>query len=153
MDWRRLRFSYLDVGNNRCITLVGEQYGYTVVGAPITSGWIPELIPRAYRNEYNGPPEFQSSSLGGKLSVLLGLAVFSRNPSTMGIVGTIRDHFRPDGPVGGWRPHHTPEGSNARINEHGLVVEIGYLDPPYSHNLGREDIERWENGGHGPIIL
>ncbi|KAL9620963.1 MAG: hypothetical protein Q9160_004616 [Pyrenula sp. 1 TL-2023] len=66
----------------------------------------------------------------------------------MGLVSTIRNHFRPEG-YQNWRPHHTSEEANARNHEQGVVVEIGYLQPG---PVTREHLERWEQGFWGPLI-
>ncbi|KAL9116210.1 MAG: hypothetical protein Q9227_000581 [Pyrenula ochraceoflavens] len=119
MDWRRLRFSYFKFPENICISLVGESSGRQVLAAQNTSGWIPELVPFVYQPESDLEVESEYTSLGGKLSILLGLAAFSRDPSTTGIVDTIRNHFRPK-EHGGWKPHHTEEENNAS-----MFLELG----------------------------
>ena len=113
MDWRKLRFDYVSMGNGHCISRVGDNLQNQILGATHTEGWVPELVPRAYRNESTDEPEYLSTSLGGSLAIILALAAFSRNPSTMSIVETIRDHFRPTG-NDGWELHYTPEEHNAR---------------------------------------
>lgn len=111
-DWRRLRFEHVEQVDGSCISLVREYEQYHGVGAPASPAWMPELLPFAYSFPPNQTSEFAFSSLGGRLSILLALAVFSRNPNTMSPVDTIRNHFRPLG-APGWRPHNTAEQNNA----------------------------------------
>lgn len=112
-DWRRLRFDHVERPDGTCISVLQEYEQNHRIGGTNSGNWMPELLPYCYRYEPNGAPEFSASSLGGRLAILLALAVFSRDPATMGLVSTIRNHFRPDG-YQNWRPHNTTEESNAR---------------------------------------
>lgn len=120
-DWRRLRFDHVEQADGSCISLIQEHEQYHRIGAPGSSNWMPELLPPCYGYASTDAQEFTRSSLGGRLAILLALAVFSRNPNTMSVVNTIRNHFRPQG-VAGWIPHNTSEQANASKCERKLGV-------------------------------
>ena len=108
--WRQVGFEYRN-DNNISILGCEVENCNTVLAAPTSNAWIPELLPAIYnrtsdldRPEHDGP-----GGLAGSLALLIALAAFSFEPRTM-IRGISHSFQVPD-----WRPHNSPPNHGSKL--------------------------------------
>ncbi|KKA21826.1 hypothetical protein T310_4172 [Rasamsonia emersonii CBS 393.64] len=145
--WGRVGFNHGRTPDNQTLSIVSfhpaEAYTLSARGSPY---WMPQLIPATYDKPYSDT----YTVLAGELSILLGFAAFTCEPTREEIIRTIGSNFR----LPRWIPH--PESrqlpstkSHPRCHTKGFIVKIA--PDPYS-NIRGADLNRFQEGEYGALI-
>ena len=99
--WRRLSFEH-NTYNGRNLSVLKFDDEHSVLCAPGSPSWIPELVPRSYNHNISvsGPPECDGPTVvAGKLALIFGFVAFSCE--TENLFEVIQRSLRPPR----WVPH------------------------------------------------